>query len=445
MTSQRYPVPKTYPQYEHKPRKVDDGRRLSLWAVVDSGFIILAVVLATWLALLLIAGSVVLSPRALVFILLFWLVVTYLLLPRLHQIFSLIYVPDYFIGRTKTYDGLLGDPLNLALDGEEADIHAAMRAAGWTLADPITLKSSWKIAVATLFSRSYPHAPVSDLFLFGRSQDFAYQQEVDGRPHQRHHVRFWKVPDGWVLPGGHRAQWLAAATYDKSVGLSVFTLQVTHKIDENIDAERDYLINTLRYADPQVQVRVIEDFSTAYHHRNGGGDRVKTDGHLPVVNLRGAQRRASLNFNVLMRPVEEGEGKRVSDHGFPPKSLLGTGVLVAMHILAVALIWRSYWLADTSVWEELRADDWASIVGLTVGTCLEVVLWVLTLMRFSWARLALMAYSTLVAVQSLVDISFQDVPTLRSVFIAILAVTVMLILSGNSARQWVSEGKKDPR
>lgn len=444
MASQRYPVPSSYPSYQPPSRKVEDGRRVSLWAVVDSGFIIVALLLALWLAVLLVAGSVRLSFRTLVFLVLFWVVVTYLLLPRLHQIFSLIYVPDYFIGRTKTYDGLLGDPINLAFDGEEVDIHAVMRAAGWTLADPITIKSSWKMVVATLLSRSYRHAPVSDLFLFGRSQDFAYQQEVDGRPHQRHHVRFWKVPSGWMLPGGHRAQWLAAGTYDKSVGLSAFTLQVTHKIDEDIDAERDYIIGTIRYADPAVKVRVIEDFSTAYHHRNGGGDRIRTDGHLPVVDAAGAKERGAMRFDALMRPVKPVRQKQMGDHGLPPKSLLATGVVVGLHLLAVALIWRSFWVEDAQMWAEFDAATWLAVLALTAGTILETVLWVLTLMRRPWARMALMAYSTLVAVQSLWDLTTEDVPLLRSVFLATMAVTVVLILSGTSARQWVSK-ERDPQ
>ncbi|EEH64483.1 hypothetical protein HMPREF0044_0220 [Gleimia coleocanis DSM 15436] len=50
----------------------------------------------------------------------------YLVLPRLHQFFTALYVPDYFIARTRTMDGVLGDPVNLALEGSAADIHAAM-------------------------------------------------------------------------------------------------------------------------------------------------------------------------------------------------------------------------------------------------------------------------------------------------------------------------------
>ena len=53
----------------------------------------------------------------------FWVLLTYLLLPRLHRILTRIYVPGYFIGRAHTSDGLLGDPINLAFLGDEAQVH----------------------------------------------------------------------------------------------------------------------------------------------------------------------------------------------------------------------------------------------------------------------------------------------------------------------------------
>jgi hypothetical protein len=211
----------------------------------------------------------------------------YLVLPRLHRILTTIYVPDYFIGRTRTSDGLLGDPVNLAFLGEGEQIESALREAGWTKADPVTLASSWRIITSTIQRRSYHQAPVSPLFLFGRQQDFAYQQEVDGNPAQRHHVRFWKCPDGWLLPGGRRVDWLAAGTFDTSVGLSLFTLQVTHRIDADTDVERDHIVSSIRDADSRVAVDVISDFATGYHARNGGGDSIRTDGDLPIVDVRG--------------------------------------------------------------------------------------------------------------------------------------------------------------
>lgn len=214
-----------------------------------------------------------------------WLITAYLALPRLHRILSSLYVPNYFIGRTRTADGLLGDPVNLALRGSEAQVHRAMTAAGWTLAEEITVRSSWRMIVATLTRRSYPQAPVSSLFLFGRRQDFAYQQEVDGNPGKRHHVRFWRCPQGWLLPGGHQVDWLAAGTYDRSVGFSLFTLQITHKIDENTDIERDYIVQSVLKARASIEVTTLKDFSTGYHSRNGGGDAIQTDGDLPVLEV----------------------------------------------------------------------------------------------------------------------------------------------------------------
>ena len=102
-------------------------------------------------------------------------------------------------------------------------------------------------------------------------------------------MRFWKCPDGWLLPGGRRVDWLAAGTFDTSVGLSLFTLQITHKIDADTDVERDHIVQTVVDADPGVAVDVIADFATGYHARNGGGDSIRTDGDLPIVDVRALQ------------------------------------------------------------------------------------------------------------------------------------------------------------
>ena len=179
-----------------------------------------------------------------------------------------------------------GDPINLAFLGSEADMHQAMAAAGWTRADDLDFRAGLRIVTSTLRRQSYPQAPVSPLHLFERQQDFAYQQEVAGSPSKRHHVRFWRCPDDWMLPGGYVVDWLAAGTYDRSVGLSLFTLQITHKIEADTDVERDFIVTTVVDADPSVEVEIIKNFSTGYHSRNGGGDLIETDGHLPIVDVR---------------------------------------------------------------------------------------------------------------------------------------------------------------
>ena len=261
-------------------------RHYSVGAAIDWFFFIFAGVAAVWLAYLSFTESFRVGWWGILFAIGFWLLLAYLVLPRLHRILTTVYVPDYFIGRARTSDGLLGDPVNLAFLGKGEQIERALVDAGWTKADPVTLVSSWRIVRSTLRRRSYHQAPVSPLFLFGRQQDFAYQQEVSGNPAQRHHVRFWRCPDDWLLPGGTRVDWVAAGTFDTRVGLSLFTLQVTHKIDADTDVERDHIVSSVVAAEPRVVVHVIRDFSTGYHARNGGGDSIRTDGDLPIVDVR---------------------------------------------------------------------------------------------------------------------------------------------------------------
>src|SRR4029078_7383185 len=82
--------------------------------------------------------------------------------------------------------------VNLALVGSESDLIHAMVAATWYPADPITFRTSVRLAVDSVLHRPDDDAPVSTLELFGRKQDLAFEQPVGDSPRQRHHVRFWK-------------------------------------------------------------------------------------------------------------------------------------------------------------------------------------------------------------------------------------------------------------
>jgi hypothetical protein len=246
-------------------------------------FFLLTTVLVGWAVYDLTVEDVVDDWRRPWTFLVIWVLLSYVLLPHLHRILSRIYVPDYFIGRARTADGLLADPVNLAVVGSPDTLRAALLGAGWAEAKPVTLGSGIGIAVASLFGRSDLTAPVSPLYVFGEKQSVAFEKEVHGSPAQRHHVRFWVCPPGWKLPGGYEVDLVGAATFDRRVGLSLFTFQVTHKIAENTDTERDQVVAALGSAG--AGVHVVRDFSTGYHSRNGGGDAIETDGDLPIVTL----------------------------------------------------------------------------------------------------------------------------------------------------------------
>lgn len=222
----------------------------------------------------------------LIIYILFWLFSSYIVLPWLNRLLSKLYVPQYFIGRSRTGDGLLGDPINLAFYARETDLIQAFEESGWHQADRLSVVSSIKIVGASIFGKSYPKAPVSSLFLFSEQQTLAFEKEIDNNPRKRHHIRLWKTPENWHLPGGKEADWLAAATLDRNVGLSLFTGQITHKIDGNIDHERDFVLDSLKQSPLLGDVEVIEHFTTSYHSRNGGGDRIETDGALPFITIK---------------------------------------------------------------------------------------------------------------------------------------------------------------
>lgn len=179
----------------------------------------------------------------------------------------------------RTTHGIPGDPVNLALYGTADEVVQAMLAAGWYPADPITWRTSLRISRSVVLRRAYPEAPVSNLYLLGRRQDLAFQQCVGNSPKRRHHVRFWRT--GEVDERG-RPRWLGAATFDRSVGFSHRTGQITHHIDADVDAERDKVMTDLRQAGQLLRRGQMPGIGPTRTGRNGGGDRYFTDGNLAV-------------------------------------------------------------------------------------------------------------------------------------------------------------------
>lgn len=181
---------------------------------------------------------------------------------------------------SETANGIPGDPINMVFVGSREDVIAAMLSAGWHPADPITLKSSLEIAAGTVFHRSYDDAPVSPLMLWGRKQDLTFEFPFGEDPSMRHHVRLWLAPEA---DAAGRQLWAAGATFDRAVGLSHTTGQITHHIAPGTDAERDNILEDLRRAAAVQDISWIDGFQHERTGKNGGGDPYFTDGRLAVV------------------------------------------------------------------------------------------------------------------------------------------------------------------
>lgn len=180
--------------------------------------------------------------------------------------------------RTMTKRGHPGDPVNVAFVGSDAELHHALARAGWYAADPITLETSVRIAADVVLRKPYPHAPVSDLYLWGRRQDLAFEQPVGRSPKQRHHVRFWR---SHAVDEHGEPLWLGAATFDERVELSR-TAGITHRIAAAVDRERDKLLVDTHGSGMLHGYYWVDRFHRELRGTNGGGDPFHTDGRLAV-------------------------------------------------------------------------------------------------------------------------------------------------------------------
>ena len=416
--------------------------------IIDAVFFAVAAAATLWLAWLLIGSGWHLDPWLALNSVLFWAVLAYLAIPRVHQVLTWLYVPDYFIGRTRTPDGLLGDPVNLAVHGDEDDIHAAMRAAGWVRADAITPRSALRIVVSSLLRRSYPAAPVSTLVLFGRGQDFAYQKEVEGNPSQRHHVRFWHTPAGWVLPGGRSVDWLAGATYDRSVGLSALTFQVTHKIDADIDIERNFVVDDVRWANAEADLGVWPDFFTAYHDKNGGGDRVETDGDLYVLDLDAVVPESVDSVELARARAADAQANRQR----PPQLLVALILIMLLVGVQSAQLIRDPDVG--SVAAELAGEGVAGATGLVYGVVsffsAAMIATVAALGLAAWhghprGRIALLATLTLAVLTDMSQVSAVGVRAATASLIVTsgLGVLALLALTARPVQRWERSRKAE--
>jgi len=188
--------------------------------------------------------------------------------------------------RTATGSGAAGDPVNVAFEGTRAGILAAFSRAGWLEADPLSLKNDLRLAQAAIDGRPYPKAPVSNLYLFGRSEDFAVEHEL-GTVARRDHARFWYT--GRTDPATHLDLWVGDASRDDGIkvlrkhGLPVGT---THHIDPDLDTERSRIVGLIQ-ATGMVSTVVMEPGMGATRNaKNGGGDPFSTDGKVSLIVLK---------------------------------------------------------------------------------------------------------------------------------------------------------------
>ena len=128
-----------------------------------------------------------------------------------------------------------GDMVNFLIIGNEDAMKKVFTTAGWVKVDADG-------AIASFSKESYLTMPMSQLYLFGRPQDYGWAHaEPISVVASRNHLRIWKA--SFTVNG--QMLWVGAATHDVGFERDQRNNGLTHKIDPDIDLERDYLEKTL--------------------------------------------------------------------------------------------------------------------------------------------------------------------------------------------------------
>lgn len=222
---------------------------------------------------------------SLIGLLIAYLAVAYFVVPEIWIFRDASRVSGFGDMVTRTEQDIPGDPINVGLVGSKEEVIRAFAAAGWDPADKITLRSSIDIGLSVVLDRPDLDAPVSPLLFEGRKQDLAFEKPVGKSADERNHVRFWLTKE---TGADGRPLWLGSASFDRGVGFSHDTGQITHHIGPDIDAERDLLINDLRKAGQLSSTYEIAGVGATKTGRNGGGDPYVTDGKAVIGVLQPA-------------------------------------------------------------------------------------------------------------------------------------------------------------
>jgi hypothetical protein len=174
------------------------------------------------------------------------------------------------------------DLLNVAIIGDSASITRAFLAAGWSTSEGISMRNTFQTFVRAVARRGYAHQPVSQMLLDGRPPDLVFQK-VNNTFAKRHHIRLWRVP-GYA---GAPAMYLAGATHDVGITFVKDRKRFTHRIEPQIDRERDKVVNDLWSAGCAAGLSRVARAIPAGVMLNDGRDAAITDGAIAVVRLSG--------------------------------------------------------------------------------------------------------------------------------------------------------------
>jgi len=186
---------------------------------------------------------------------------------------------DYLPARVFNREGREGDMLNLAFVAHRADLQHAFEQASWVQTD------KWKPALIWHLLRHrmhYMRLPMARFYLFGRVQDYSYAlPDPDAVVSRRHHIRIWKTD--YVLNG--KPIWVGAATHDVAIEVAKRGRLINHRIDPEVDAERDFIGANLTEALSVTRQEYLHGVDPVFEAKTSSGASYHSDSRILLLHI----------------------------------------------------------------------------------------------------------------------------------------------------------------
>jgi len=219
---------------------------------------------------------------------------------------------DQIPARITDADGNPGDRVNFLIVGSEEAMLKALATAGWVKVDRSITDAVLHGLLLTLSRQAYLTLPMSELHLFGRPQDYGFAHaEPVAVVAARHHFRVWKAPfevDGQTL-------WVGAGTHDIGFERDQRNGKLTHKIDPEVDGEREFIGQSLNETGLIAKVDYMTAANAVKEAKTATGGSFRSDGRTLILSLPPEGKQYFTAFANLFAAVLKGENPDSGEWG----------------------------------------------------------------------------------------------------------------------------------
>ncbi len=175
------------------------------------------------------------------------------------------------------------EPVAFLFFGSSPKVEQAFERAGWSLADLPSVHGLAHELTCVVRDAPDPHGPATPAYHEAQPQDLTFERPgtASGSIRHRHHIRIWRTTVADVA--SRQPLWAATCSYDMGVKFVPKPYLITHRIDPNVDKEREMIALQLRGAGARDLAFILVTGPT--RGNNAGGDNFFTDGRAHVMRM----------------------------------------------------------------------------------------------------------------------------------------------------------------